>query len=1004
MSGILRLRRWRAAWLAVAVVAGLLAAYTLAGFWLVPRLIEHQVPKLGQSELARQATIGAVSFNPYTLRLEARDLSLAEADGAPLFAIGKLAVELQWRSLFRRVWSFAEIRITAPSANLVIAPDGKFNLAELLSKFGRRPQPSATGATLPRLTIERLVLEQGRLELRDHRADYADSFFPIDFALNNFSTLPDQNGSYTFSADSAHGGKLRWKGEASLNPIRGSGELSLEHISLPELSAYLKPYTRATLKAGQLSATLPYRFSYGNGKLEAGINGASLALRDLVLANGAQTPFKLARLGFSDGALDLSSRHVSVGRLTAEGGQLQLARDRKGRFDILDLLPRFGAAGPKKNGPKNGGPKTAAPAAAAGTPWTAVAKRIELSRFGAAVEDQGSGVKVHVQDLAVKLEGASSDLTQPVKFTASLGLKEGGQLSAQGRVVPASGALAVEVQVKKLALAPLQPLLGKFVKLKIAGGNISAQGRLTAGAGGAKSPRLGYVGAFGIAGLALNEIGGKPFAAWKNLSADKLTASLAPNQLVIPELRVLGPKAKLIIENDHSFNAARLLVRPAGKRASVVPPPTSASVAAASDPFPVRIRRLRFQNAQLEFTDRSLRPQFSAKIYELNGVVTGLSSKRNSRSQIELDGRVDEFGLARIRGTLNPFAPRDNTDVNVVFKNVDMVSATPYAMKFAGYKINEGKISLDLHYRVKNSQLEGENQIVIDHLTLGERVDSPDAWKLPLQLAIAILKDSNGRIDLGLPVSGNMNDPQFSYGAVIWKAIGNVLSKIVTAPFRALGSLFGFSGERLGTIDFDPGSDRLLPPEREKLKQVAQILARRAQLKLSVPGQYSEAADGAALRARALRLAIAKRAGIKLAAGEDPGPLDLGDRSVRGALRGLYAERFGAAALDQQKTAAETAAPAGKLPLLQRAGRLLKGEPQVADVGSFYRTLLLRLEQNQPLAADALTRLGAARAGAIVAALKEAGVAPERALAAAPEKLDAEIGKPVPVSLGLTSN
>src|SRR4029077_14477171 len=193
-----------------------------------------------------------------------------------------------------------------------------------------------------------------------------------------------------------------------------------------------------------------------------------------------------------------------------------------------------------------------------------------------------------------------------------------------------------------------------------------------------------------------------------------------------------------------------------------------------------------------------------------------------------------------------------------------MVPASPYSMKFAGYKIAEGKISLDLQYKVRNSQLEGTNQIVIDKLTLGERVESPDALKLPLELAIAILKDSDGRIDLGVPVSGNTNDPQFSYGAVIWKAIGNVLTKIVTAPFRALGGMFGMSGEKLEAIDFDPGSDRLLPPEREKLKQVAQVLSKRPQLKLSVPGQYSEAADGAALKSRAVRVEIARRTGIKL--------------------------------------------------------------------------------------------------------------------------------------------
>lgn len=1130
----IRWKRW------VAGTAGLLAAYTVAGFWLVPLVIKNQVPKFGQTELARQATIGEVSFNPYTLRLEAQDLRLAEADGAPLFAIGKLAVELQWKSPVRRAWSFAEIRITAPSASLAIAPDGKFNLAELLATLERRPHEASTDTSLPRLIIGRFALEQGKVEMRDRQAGYTNSFSPIDFALVNFSTLPDQNGTYTFSADSARGGKLRWKGEASVNPIRGSGELTLENTSLPELAVYLKSYTHATLAAGQLAAILPYRFSYSDGKLEASLAGARLALRDLAmaregasdsfatltrvdvsgisadlvrreatvdelradggkltvkrdakgeldlanllvaaaapaasglghpvvinnwklgvkqvvfdqvaisavdetvspplklsadkvqlrlqlaaeqagadfkltvadaafsladlaLASGAQTPFKLVQLGFTDGAVDLAARHASLGRLYAEGGQLQVTRDRKGQLNILGLLPKFGASG--------------------GAPWTAVAKSVELSKFGAEVEDQGTGVKVNVQDLAVKLEGAGSDLTRPVRFNAGLNLREGGQFLAQGRVVPASGALEADVRVKQLALAPLQPLLGNYVKLKIAGGSVSAQGRLTAAAGEAKSASLRYVGGFDIAGLALNEENGELFAAWKSVGADKLTASLAPNLLEIPELRVVEPNAKLIIENDRSFNATRLLVRPATSGATVdAPPPAPAQ--AGDDAFPVRIQRLRFQNARLDFTDLSLRPQFGAKIYELNGVVTGLSSNRDSRSQIELDGRVDEFGLARIRGELNPFAPRDNTDVNVVFKNVDMVSTSPYTMKFAGYKIAEGKISLDLQYKVRNGQLEGTNQIIIDKLTLGERVDSPDALKLPLELAIAILKDSDGRIDLGLPVSGNLDDPQFDYGAVIRKAIGIVLTRIVTAPFRALGSLFGISGEKLEAIDFDPGSDRLLPPEREKLKQVAQVLSKRAQLKLLVPGQYSEAADGAALKARAVRVEIAKRAGIKLEAGEEPGPLDLRDRAVRGAVRDLYAERFGAAELDKQKKAAEGSAaappPAGapasadlkteaaqeKLPVWQRFGNLIRGEPQVVDASPFYHTLQERLDQNQPLAADALTRLGAQRASAILAALTDAGVDPARVLAAAPEKVGSDIGKPVPLKLGLAA-
>ncbi len=1137
--------RWKR-WAAGAL--GLLAAYTVLGFWLVPLVITSQVPGIVHADLERQASIGQLSFNPFTLRLEAADLRLAEADGTPLLAIGKLDAQLQWRSVVRRAWSFAEIRITAPGANLLIAADGKFNLAELLDTYQRRTRKAAADDSLPRLAIDRLALEQGRVELHDRRAGYDNVFSPIAFQLIHFSTLPDQNDAHMLSAESARGGKLRWKGNTSVNPIRGSGELTVENASLPQLAVYLKSYTRATLAAGQLSATFPYAFSYVDGKFEARLAGARMSLRDLALSregasdsfaaltrlnlndisadwarreatvgevradggrlrvqrdakgeldlanlmiaaagpaavppgpapvvplnnwmlaiqqvvfdqvaisavdetarpplrleagkarlqlqlaaaqagadfqlkvsdaalslsdlalsSGTQAPFKLAQLGFTDGTFDLAARRVGVGRLYAQDAQMQVTRDRAGKFNVAALLPRIDASGRP----------AAAPGASAGKPWLALARSVELSRFAAELVDQGTGIKVHVSDLAAKFEDASSDLKQPVKFNAGLNVREGGQLSAQGSVIPASGALQADVRVRQLALAPLQPLLAHYLKLRIARGSGSAQGRLSIGARGAKGTSLRYSGGVNIAGLVLNEEDGALFAAWKNLSADKLTASLAPNLLEIPQLLVVEPNAKLIIESDRSFNAARLLVRAPDHGAKAVTPVATAAQT-AGEPFPVRIRRVRLQNAKLDFTDLSLRPPFAAKMYELNGVVNGLSSSRTSRSQIELDGRVDEFGLARIRGELNPFAPSNNTDVNFVFRNVDMVAASPYTMKFAGYKIAQGKISLDLHYQIRNGQLEGANQIVIDNLTLGERVDSPDALKLPLEFAIAILKDENGRIDLGVPISGNLNDPQFSYGAIIWKAIGNLLTSIVTAPFRALSRLLGGGGgEQLEAIAFDPGSARLLPPEREKLNQVAQFLAKRTQLKLSVPGQYSEAADGAALRSRAVRIEIARRAGIKDGT-EDPGPLDPGDGAVRRALRELYAERFGDAELDQQKKAVEAGAAAvmgapgasgaqaeaaqAKLPLLQRIGKMIQGEPQVADATAFYNKLRERLEQNQPLAADALTRLGAQRANAIVAALHEAGVEPARAVATAPEEVSSVSGKPVPLKLAL---
>jgi hypothetical protein len=1151
--------------------------YALAGAWLLPSVIKSQLPKYAETELERKASIGQLSFNPFTLRLEAQDVRFTEADGAPLLAVGGLAVEMQWRSLFRRAWSFAEIRITQPAVQLAIAKDGKFNIAEFLKTLEKHKKPDEPDSPMPRLVIEHFVLDNGQVAMHDKHAGYDDTFTPITFALNNLSTLPDENGDYTLNADAGLGGKLSWKGVAAVNPISGSGLLTLENVALPGMATYLKSFSRVVVEEGKLSAKLPYKFGYKDGKLDASLAGAGLTLSDLSLKRGADAPFvqvkqlavgdvgvdllkqsvsvgslqlnggaltvrrdamgeldvanltlpspsptstptlaapaatpakpapakgswklqfkqigldavavnyfdqtvspalkvstgnaklklalqldggklniadadfsmdnlsmnagsqaplKLSRIGFEDASLDLDAHKANVGRLYADGGQLDLSRDAKGQFLFLNTLPKAGVGG-------TAAAKSPTPAPAS-TPWEAAVKSVELNKFGARFDDASTGIKINLQDFNLKVRDASTDLKKPLAFEGGVGLREGGQLVAKGKVVPSTGAVDTDLKLSKLALAPVQPLLGKYIKLKIADGAINAQGHLRTGAGGSKTdPALRYDGSFEVAQLSLNELDNDRFAHWSSVRADKLAVSLKPDLLDVAELRVVEPSAILIIENDRSFNAQRLLVEPPSPTAvapssassAAVSAPAVGATASASEPFPIRIRRVRVQDAKLDFTDLSLRPQFGAHIYELNGIITGLSSRRDARSQIELDGRVDDYGQARVRGQLNPFVPADNTDLNVIFKNIDMVAASPYSMKFAGYKIAQGKISLDLQYKVRNGQLDGNNQVVLDNLTLGDRIDSPDALKLPLELALAILKDSNGRIDLGIPVAGNMNDPSFSYGAVVWKALGNIMTKVVTSPFRALGNLFGVRGDKLEAVEFDAGSDVVLPPEREKLKQVAQILAKKPDLKLSVPGLYSEANDGAALRAQALRRVVLAKADIKLAAGEQPGPLDIGQRKVRSALRDLYAERLGAAELDKEKKAAEasagvtdaavatgtaatgdsaSAAPAGasgaaataakKLPMLQRLGKLVQGEPQVADATAFYGKLQARLEQNQPFAKDALPQLGAQRAVAVVALLKEAGAT--TVSTAAPAATDSAVGKPVAVKLELSA-
>ncbi|MBL8381101.1 MAG: DUF748 domain-containing protein, partial [Burkholderiales bacterium] len=1196
-------------------------------------------PKVVAKELQHQASVGDVRFDPFSLDLEARDLGLNDARGGALLSIKQLEVKLDWASITRRAWSFAHVRVGEPRVNLEISPQGRLNFADLIDALNR--EPPDPDKRLPRLLLDEVKVSAGRVDFNDRQAGVKNALSPIDFQLANISTLPEHNGPHTLTARTANGGAVRWKGQASLNPIAGSGEVVVEALALAALQPYVKDHLSAVVTDGRLAMNLPYRFAYAGGKVSAELQKAGVTLESFVLthaggapllslpslkvegvdaslesrqasiaalsivggrvavkrdakgvidlatlvkaqpaqvaaappapaaaASGATTPagpaaapawqlalqklrvegfaaeyadrsgaapldVTIAKLGLegsaglADGvlkarveslgatdialgpraaplvklasvtagaaALDLGARSLAIDRVAFGPVAAKVGVDAKGRVDLLDMLP---AAGTEARAAAPAGP-TAAPlavtvsaidferiavdvddrsreakvaaqiarlkvgaiAAGAGLQVKSVdvdglaadlehpqaqvrgqggrlklaglladAKqpggfRLGLAELGGMVADidaKSVGIKLRAEDLRARVTDLSGDPRHALGFDVGLRLREGGDLSARGKAVAASGTVDADVKVERLALAIAQPFLSKVIRLKLASGTASAEGKLVIGG---KGPWLRYSGAAGIANLLLNEEDGKQFAALKFGGGAGMDVQLKPDAIEIPELRLEGPQAELFIDADRTLNAVRLLVAaPSGATAASTPSasPGAASpgppavvkpappVATADAPLPpIVVRRMRITDGKLDFQDLSLRPQFGAKIHELNGVITGLSTSPSTRSRLELDGRVDEFGSARIRGELNPFFPRVATDVAMIFRNVDMTTATPYAMKFAGYRIASGKISLDLGYKVRDNQLEGDNKVVIDQLTLGERVDSPDALRLPLALAIAILKDSDGRIDLGLPVSGSLDDPQFSYGALVWKAVVNVLTRVVTAPFRALGSLFGGDGARLESITFDGGSAQVAPPEREKLRQVAQVLAKRPQLKLAIPAAFDEALDAPALRERAARVEILRRAGHKLGDGENPGPLDPQDRAQRAALRDVFLARHGAPALEKLKDDAERGAlgdaKGGKPqapPVWRRAINLVQGEPQVADPGAYYGAIAARLSESQPLPADALARLASERAAAVAAALREAGVDAARVAAGKPQPA-AGGGKQVELKLGL---
>ena len=454
------------------------------------------------------------------------------------------------------------------------------------------------------------------------------------------------------------------------------------------------------------------------------------------------------------------------------------------------------------------------------------------------------------------------------------------------------------------------------------------------------------------------------------MAASAITFSLAPDRLAIGDIVVTGLGAKIAVNKDRSVNLVQAMTPPGAPPKPEPPKPAPAAAADPQPPFPVAIERVRLDKAVVDFSDLSLVLPFAAKIQEFDGNVLGLSTDRASRAVAKLEGRVDEFGLARVDGSLATFDPTAFMDLRVAFRNIEMSPLSPYSVTFAGRRIASGRLGLDLQYKIENGALAGENKVELDKFTLGEQVESPGALKLPLDLAVALLTDAEGRIALAVPVRGNVNDPQFSYGHVIWQAITTVLTNIVTAPFRAL---FGGGGEAVGNIAFDPGRAALLPPEREKLKRLAEALGKRPQLKVVVEGQYGDA-DRAALRRRDVANAIAVRL-ERAGEGEEPQPVNARDARTQRALEELFAERASEQALAAfvEETGKARGKPVDRVnPVLALAGRAS------AD-GAFYDALLARLIETAPLPEDAVRKLAAARAAAVAEHLVTTlGVPPER--------------------------
>ncbi|WP_166642102.1 DUF748 domain-containing protein [Paludibacterium purpuratum] len=792
----------------------------------------------------------------------------------PLASSGRISVS---RLPVADIWDYLRpyLRLAPPSGELSLDLNYVFDL--------KGKQPRLTLSTLygridalelrspdgqSHLALGQLALEDGILDLQKHSLFFkrihlsngqVDALRDSTGQLNWLAALPAPTPAPTPTA--AKSATPGWK--VQINALR-----------FDNWQWRLADQSRA--QALELQSTIPF-MSFGlrlGGRGELDVERVSANLANLTLApRGQPAVLSVGHLGL-DGA-SLSGRQIRGGQLTLQQPQLTLTRDTSGTLNVVSLLAT--PAG------KSAGKRAAAPSVAnkAASPWQITLPTLAMADGRLIWRDRKLARPVEV--VLAPISGNLTPHSGDSLFDAALEVHAGsGQLNFTGQLDPASAGLQGQFTAQALPLAPLSPYLLSNTTLSMPNGKLSAKLDLRYAPAGWQ-----VNGNAGIQDVLIREPGEQnPLLGWRALNLSGLKLAASPLAISVREVVLDRPVARLVLDQNRVSNLRRLF-----SGSPTQPAAAPASKAGSQSPLTFDARMIRVRNGDVDFADFGMKPAFATHVHGLSGTVSGISSKPGKRGAIALAGLVDQAGDVRVRGALAPLAVTDSADIQLVFRNIPLTSLNTYSENIAGWQIDDGRLSVELAYTLNQRKLNGDNRIVVDSIKLGPQVERPGISRLPLSLAVMVLEDSNNRIDLHLPVSGDLDDPKFSYGGVVWQAFVNVIQKVATAPFRALGSLLGLDG--FDDVRFLAGEAAVAPPERQKLGQLAQMMSQRPQLRLNIAGTWDPAADRRQLARARVDRAILKAAGVALLADEPLPGIDVQDVETQQAIKTMFAERVG---------------------------------------------------------------------------------------------------------------
>jgi hypothetical protein len=918
----------------------------------------------------------------------------------PLTSNGEISLrELKLAS----IWQFfrGKLRMAAPRGVLSISTNYGFSYGEGKAALGL----TGMDVDLSDLSIApaRLIDEPGNAPLLELRSmQVKDARVSLD---DREVAIPALRLSGARASASRQGdGRLDWQGLVPPSPDIGDAEekeaaanearpwhVRVENVDIEKTALAYTDHTLSPpldFRIGNLESHFGLDAASGtgeSGKTRVAAQGMRVSIDGMAVTPVSDNATPLATLvnfRLDGGNLDTAARTVALESVVMNGGGMMLARGPEGPTGVLGLLMSPGKPSPAglkealqpQRMDVDGG---VARADSAEPVWKYRIGTLELKQFKTQLADRTytPAVGYDIDAVSIVMEGIDSAADSPAVFSAELAVNGKGAVKGSGTVGQDFKQARIKLDASGVPLVPLRPVVARHASADLASGLLAAAAELSYSSGA--SPEMTVAGSAGIQDFRINETEtGDRLIAWKALLAQKINLSIAPNRLSIKEIHLHEPGLKLAIDEQRNVNLNQVLKDRNTGKGAVAPQPAPSPETGEKDgknaPFRARIAQVRVEQGTLNFSDMSLVLPFSTRVQALEGSIAGISTSPRSRAELRLSGQVEDYGEANAAGTLLTSDPKKFLDIEANFENIRMPPLSPYSATFAGRKIASGKLWLTLRYKIVNGNLLGENSVELADFKLGERVEAPDALDLPLDLAIALLKGPNDRINLAVPVRGDVGNPTFDYGKVIRAAVANAIRRVVTAPFRLLGGLAGGEdAEQLRKVEFEPGSDDIEPSQRELLDELARAMKQRPGVGVVVRGPYDPDRDGESLRRQHVHRDLLIATGGMVEEEEDLGLIGYGDAETQKALEQLLRERSGDG--DAVRKFAEA--------YRQRAGR----EPQRVNPvlglfgrGSrdreFYRAMFDRLVELQPLEEGELEALASRRARAVSDALRKAGI------------------------------